>query len=181
MVMKRKFYIENTIRVPDGTLVSPFLNSKDITSGLPFELVDGFSIAAGEIETGVSSSIHIMPFVTQVTFVRRGSLRICMCEKDSDSRYELDLIADQAALTRPGTFFQLANRSNESCHVLYIVSPAYLFEMDENGSVVYDDAVVLEEDWDDLKKLDWQPPEIRSGSLSRKKRQEAYERLKKVE
>jgi mannose-6-phosphate isomerase-like protein (cupin superfamily) len=163
--------------VPDGTLVSPFLNSKDITSGLPFDLVDGFSIAAGEIHHEVSSKIHIMPFVTQVTFVRHGSLTICMREKGGNSHYEMNLIAGQAVLTRPGTFFQLVNRSNESCHVLYIVSPAYLFEMDENGNVIYDDSIVLEEDWDDLKKLDWQPSKIRDDSLSRKKRQEAYERL----
>ena len=34
-------------RVPDGTLVNPFLNPKDNMSGLPWDILDGLSIAAG--------------------------------------------------------------------------------------------------------------------------------------
>lgn len=175
--MKKLFEIKDFFQVPDGTLVAPFLNSKDNQSGLPFDLIDGFSIAAGEIEPGVSSSIHVMPFVTQVTFVRSGSLMIRMGEQSDDSHYELNLLADQAVITRPGTFFQLVNLTKESCHVLYIVSPAYLFEMDENGNVVYDDSIVLDEDWDDLKKLNWQLPKLKYGSFSKEKRREAYNRM----
>lgn len=38
------------IKAPDGTVVYPVLNSKDITSDLPWDLVDGFSNAAGDVE-----------------------------------------------------------------------------------------------------------------------------------
>ena len=50
--MKKLFEIRDFFRVPDGTLVAPFLNSKDDNSDLPFDLLNGFSISAGEIEAG---------------------------------------------------------------------------------------------------------------------------------
>ena len=45
--MNQVFKIASPFQVPDGTLVSPFLNAKDSESGLPFNLLDGFSLAAG--------------------------------------------------------------------------------------------------------------------------------------
>ncbi len=44
--MNRVFSIPLPSRVPDGTLVSPFLNAKDSESDVPFDLLDGFSLAA---------------------------------------------------------------------------------------------------------------------------------------
>ena len=44
------FSIRDWIKVPDGTLVAPFFNPKDCTSKLPWDLVDAYSIAAGEIK-----------------------------------------------------------------------------------------------------------------------------------
>lgn len=154
--MNRIFHMANPFRVPDGTLVSPFLNPKDVKSGLSFNLLDGFSLAAGTIEPRTRSKIHIMPFVTQVTFVRRGTLVVQMKATEDKTPYSLQLRADEAVLTRPGTFCQLINDSDEPCEVLYIVSPAYFFEV-SGEDVTYDDSVALEEDWEELEASGWQP------------------------
>ena len=155
--MKRVFTIEKPFRVPDGTLVSPFLNPKDSMSGLPFDLLEVFSLAAGTIEPKTKSKIHVMPFVTQVTFVRHGELTVRMKGHPDRTHYALTVLSNQAVLTEPGTFFQLVNEGDGPCKVLYIVSPAYLFEM-SGGKVVYDDSVVLEQEWNDLESAEWRPP-----------------------
>lgn len=72
--MKQVFRIKEGFIVPDGTKIYPFLNAKDSMSSLPFDLLDGFSIAAGEIFPGTQSKIHIHPLITQVTFVLKGKL-----------------------------------------------------------------------------------------------------------
>jgi hypothetical protein len=154
--MRRIFEIAEPFRVPDGTLVSPFLNSKDTKSGLPFDLLDGVSVAAGIIEPRTRSKIHIMLFVTQVTFVRRGKLEVWMKSGEDLEPYPLRLKDDQAVLTRPGTFFQLVNDDAEPCQVLYIVSPAYVFEV-LHGEVFYEDATVLDESWETLRAAGWRP------------------------
>jgi len=154
--MNRLFRIPAPNRVPDGTLVAPFLNSRDSTSGLPFDLLDGFSIAAGTIESSSQSMIHVMPFVTQVTFVRRGELTVRMKATGDEKPYTLSLKHDEAIVTEPGAFLQLANESKQSCEVLYIVSPAYVFEFTE-GKVIYDDSVVLDETWPELDAARWRP------------------------
>jgi mannose-6-phosphate isomerase-like protein (cupin superfamily) len=175
--MNRIFSIKGSFRVPDGTLVSPFLNAKDSQSGLPFDLIDGFSIAAGEIEPRKESKIHIMPHVTQVTFVRRGSIQIHMRDPGTEAKYEVPLQVDQAVITRPGTFFQLENKNNESCHVLYIVSPAYIFLADDAGSVIYDDAIVLDESWSELKAAGWESPKMKTSGVTKEARDRAIDRL----
>ena len=101
--MDRIFKINTPFRIPDNTLISPFLNSKDNQSGLSFDLIEGFSIAAGIIDPRTHSKIHIMPFVTQVTFVRRGKLKVKMKSPDDKQPYEVALSADEAVLTKPGT------------------------------------------------------------------------------
>ena len=78
LAMKHVFAMPEPFQVPDGTLVSPFFNPKDSKSGLPFDLLDSFSIAGGRIEAQSRSKIHIFPFVTQITFVRRGALEVWM-------------------------------------------------------------------------------------------------------
>jgi mannose-6-phosphate isomerase-like protein (cupin superfamily) len=45
--------------------------------------------------------------------------------------------------------FQLENTGTSAAEVLYIVSPAYVFEMDD-GKIVHDDAVLVAESWDEL-------------------------------
>jgi mannose-6-phosphate isomerase-like protein (cupin superfamily) len=148
--MNRVFLINAPFRVPDGTWVSPFLNARDSQSDLPFDLLDGVSLAAGMIEANSRSRIHVMPFVTQITFVRRGTVTVRMKGPSDTEPYTLRLTSEQAVLTEPGVFFQLINEGSERCEVLYIVSPAYVFEMDSEGTVLYDDAVALEQDWDGL-------------------------------
>ncbi len=162
--------------VPDGTLVSPFLNPKDSKSGLPFDLLDDFSIAAGWIKARCHSKIQILPFVTQVTFVRRGALKVWMKEMEDDEPYQLDVKADQSVFARPGTIFQLVNNDDiETCELLYIISPAYLFLFDEASKrVVYDDSVVLDEDWDELRESGWRPS-IEFPTMEQ--RHDAYRRL----
>lgn len=124
--MNKIFSITAPFRVPDGTWVSPFLNAKDSQSDLPFDLLDGLSLAAGMIEANARSKIHVMPFVTQVTFVRRGSVAVRMKGPSDTEPHILRLTAEQAVLTEPGVFFQLINEGSERCEVLYIVSPSTL-------------------------------------------------------
>ncbi len=154
--MRRVFETTQPFRVPDGTLVAALLNSKDRRCGLPFGLLDDFSIAAGTIGPRSKSKIHLLPFVTQVTFVRRGKLQVCMKAARDAAPYRLRVGPDQAVLTECGTLLQLANDGARPCEVLYIASPAYLFEV-ANDRVVYDDAVALAEDWPRLAAAGWHP------------------------
>ena len=83
----------------------------------------------------------------------------------------------EAIITQPGTFFQLVNEIEELCRVLYIVSPDYLYEKVDNN-VVYDDAIVLNEDWKQLSQLNWDPPELLNSNVTTESRQAAYEKIK---
>lgn len=161
--MNRLFRIPVPRAVPDGTLVAPFLNARDSTSGLPFDLLDGFSLAAGTVPPQARSKIHVMPFVSQVTFVRRGTLTVRMKSPADHEPYVLVAQADQAVLTEAGALIQLINETQSPCEVLYIVSPAYVFEQHQ-GEVRYDDSLVLDAGWDELGLNDWQvtgaPPTI---------------------
>ncbi len=152
--MKRLFKIPNPFRVPDGTLVSPFLNPKDGESGLPFDLLNGFSLAAGTLEPGMHSKIHFMPHAAQVTFVRSGSLTMKMKGPDDLLPYSIEVGAAESAITQTNVLLQLINDTLVKCEVLYIVTPPYLFEK-SNGTVVYDESVVLDEDWGDLEVRGW--------------------------
>src|SRR5262249_42476998 len=69
--------------------------------------------------------------------------------------YLLRLAPAQAALTEPAVFFQLINETTAPCEVLYIVSPAYTFQKNRNGHIIYDDSLVLEEDWEELAASGW--------------------------
>ena len=105
------------------------------------------------------SKIHIMPFVTQVTFVRKGNFDIWMKSMRDEAPYSLMLNENQAVLTRPETFIQLRNNGETAAEVLYIVSPAYLFMKDGN-EILYDDSVVLDESWQELAELNWKPAKL---------------------
>lgn len=154
VIMNRIFRIPEGFTVPDGTIVSPFLNAKDTNQeGVPWDALDGMSIAAGTILAGVESKVHFLPLVTQVTFVISGRIRIRMKEPGVEKAYEIDLEKREAVVTRPLTFLQLVNRHDEDTHVLYLVSPAYIFEKDdETGEVRYDDAIVLDDAWNAIVK-----------------------------
>jgi mannose-6-phosphate isomerase-like protein (cupin superfamily) len=149
-VSSRVFSPTAGFMVPDGTVVSPFLNPADRTSGLEPELLDtlAFSLAAGLIDAGSESAIHAHPLVTQVTVVLEGSLVVRLREPTDTEMVELQLEPGQAVLSRRGSFLQLANPGTSPCRTLYVVSPPYLFDGDESGNVVYDDSVVIGYDWD---------------------------------
>jgi hypothetical protein len=171
--MNKVFEITKPFRVPDGTLVSPFLNSRDCMSGLPFDILAGVSISAGVIEPHQQSKIHVMPFVTQITFVWRGDLLVKMKGPDDQKPYLQPVAVAQAVITEPGILFQLINETDKPCEVLYIVSPAYLFEMAED-KVVYDDSLVLEESWNELEAADWH---TRSNLPTLEERQNSEQRM----
>ena len=175
--MNRIFTPQKGIQVPDGTMVYPFINGLDRTYGLPWNSQEGFSIASGEIAPNRASKIHLMPLVTQVAFVLRGLLEVHMKDPESPAPYTLRVAPYEAILTRPGTFLQLINTTHLPVQVLYIVSPPYVFEMDESGKAVYDDAVVFDEGWEELKKLNWAPPGLQSRRPTPEARQEAIQRL----
>lgn len=149
----RVFSMDNWFQAPDGTSLSPMFNPKDCMSNLPWDLTDNFSVAVGEIEEEASIVCH--PVVTQLTFVLSGKLKVIMKEKDEAVPSTYFVEANQAILIKPGACFQLLNGGDEPCRVLYIVSPAYLFEMDDDGRVVYDDAVLFLPDWDLLEMCGW--------------------------
>lgn len=153
--MNQVFGIAQAFRIPDGTLVAPFLNPRDAKSGLPFTLLDGVSLSAGIIEPRSASKITIMPHVAQITFVRRGDLEVHMKGPADARRYSLALSADQAAITEPGTYLQLVNHSDRPCEVLYIVTPAYVHEETSRKEVLYDDSVIVEESWEALEAAGW--------------------------
>ena len=174
--MNRIFTIRDGFRVPDETTVYPFLNAKDCLSGLPWDLLDGFSLSAGDIEPHSKSQIHVMPQVTQVTFVVRGELEIVMKDTQTRDPYTLRLAEEQAVITRPSTFFQLINPTDVTCRVLYIVSPPYAFDR-QDGQILYDDTVVFDEDWQALAQLNWQPSALVTGRVTAEARQAALTRL----
>lgn len=98
---------------------------------------------------------------------------------DTDSNQYLSKLKEQeAVLTSPGTFFQLVNSYNETCRVLYIVCPDYLFEM-SGDQILYNDAIVLDEGWDELARLNWEPPTLLNSNITPESRQAAYERIKR--
>ena len=154
--MDHIFRMTNPLIVPDGSVVNGFLNSMDNTSGVEFGLVESLSIAGGVLAPGVRSKLQIMPLVTQVTFVRRGQLTLKMKEDQTEHHYTLHLTPNQAALTKSRTFLQLINETDETCEVLYIVTPSYVFEL-EGNKVVYDDSVVFDESWEIIETPDWKP------------------------
>ena len=179
--MNRTFVISQSLVVPDGTIVFPFLNPKDITSDLPWHLIEGFSLSAGEIPAHGESKIHVMPHVTHVAFVLQGYVEIRMKDAIERDVYTLRLQEHQAALTEPKAFLQYINPTSVPCRLLYIVSPAYLFEMDQSGKVIYDDSIIIEWAWDELKtRWNWSPPELNDPAFSVAARQASYERLGKL-
>ena len=175
--MNKKFPLGQGVKVPDGTIVFPFLNPKDSFSDLPWDVLEAFSLSAGEITQGEKSKIHILLHVTQVTFVLEGTIEICMKDATSPQPYTLSLNPYEAVLTKPGTFFQLINAQQCPCKVLYIVSPAYVYELDDDMNVRYDDAISLDETWEDLASINWAPRQLINPKNSIHSRNEAYQRL----
>ena len=146
--MKRIFSPNNFTAVADGTKVSAFLNATDSTlDDIPSSLPEALSIAAGRIAPGTRSWVHVHPAVTQVTYVVAGDLTVKMKDTRHADPYLLEVPAGSAVVSEPGTLLQLCNESADSVEVLYIVSPAYVFEAGNDGAVIYDDSILVGEDW----------------------------------
>lgn len=176
--MFRVFEATTGFKVPDTTIVFPFLNPNDVKSGLPPELLDSFSLAIGEIEPTSRSKIHVHPLVTQVTMVLDGRLEVRLRDHSAPKPYTVRLAQHQAALVRPGTFLQLINPSVFPCRTLYVVGPAYVFDADEHGTVRYEDAVTLDESWEALAEDDWLPPGLRDAPVTEEQRAAALRRVR---
>ncbi len=176
--MKKIFKIGQMFEIPDDTKVSPFLNPLDSNDkDLPPEILPGMSIAAGEISPKVQSKIHVHPLVSQVTWVIEGQLKVWMKGLKESAPYPLDLQAQQAVFTEPQTFFQLVNPSHSApVRVLYLVSPAYVFEM-KGGQVIYDDAIILSQNWVELAKEKWNVSALDNLPDIARRRQEAITRI----
>jgi mannose-6-phosphate isomerase-like protein (cupin superfamily) len=149
--MNRVFEPRHFSIVPDGTEVSAFLNATDTNQpDLPLGALAEMSIAAGRVRPRLHSAVHVLPVVTQVTYVVAGELTVRMKERDASASYDLRVKAGQAVVTRPGTLLQLRNDGNAVAQALYIVSPSFVFELNA-GAVVYDDAVVVAKSWKALE------------------------------
>jgi len=148
--MQRVHRATRFFTVPDGTQVAPFLNAADsLQSELPWGCLGEMSVAAGRIEARTASAIHVHPLVTQVTYVTRGRLTVRMREAGPGETYSLAVPNGSAVVTRPGTLLQLANETDAVVEVLYLVSPAYVFE-ERDGRVIYDDSLVVAAAWDEV-------------------------------
>lgn len=66
--MNRVFSIGQAFRVPDKTLLSPFLNGKDCMSGLPFDLLD-FSIGTAQLSAKILRAFTSFP----------TACKLCLC------------------------------------------------------------------------------------------------------
>ena len=163
--------------VPDGTIVQSVLDPR-LASEQRASWVDDVSLAVGTIPANTTSQIHLHPVVTQVTWVLSGKLTVKMKDPDSKIPYTLNLSPEESVLTQPGTFFQLINVNAQECRVLYMVTPAFIFEATAEG-VRYNDAIVLEEGWEDLTAKKWILPQLQELERVRQKRRESIERLKK--
>jgi hypothetical protein len=174
----RVFHAATGVRVPDTTRVFPFLNPNDGLSGLPPDLFDAFSLAIGELEPNSSSKIHVHPLVTQVTMVLTGRLEVRLRDESAPEPVTVQLAEHQAVLTRPGAFLQLNNRSAFPCRTLYVVGPAYVLDVDDHGRLLYDDAIALDESWQELAALDWMPPALRDAKVTEENRSAALRRIR---
>jgi quercetin dioxygenase-like cupin family protein len=176
--MQRVFAPGSPFRVPDGTLLSPFLNPWDITSGLSPDMLASVSIAVGFLFPGQPSKIHIMPFVTQVTLVRQGWLRVQIRETGQAGPQEYICSSSGAVLTPAGAWHQLEALGTEPCEVFYIVTPAYVFEVGPDGRVMYDDSVVVDNDWDALARTGWENGPVRGRFPTLDERNASMQRIK---
>jgi hypothetical protein len=132
------------------------------------------------IEPGISSKIHLHPFVTQVTYVRSGRLIVWMRGPKDAKPFSLELEGDQACLTEPGVFFQLVNPAYEPCQVLYIVSPPFVYETGPTGNVVFNDAVVFDGSWEDLARAKYDLHKLAKRLPTAENRQKSAERLSRM-
>lgn len=175
--MNRIFAADKGFTVPDGTTVYSLLDPAGLGPSAG-EWAEEISVALGCIPPHTASKIHLHPLVTQVTWVIAGQLTLTMKDPAADAPYTVSLAPEQAAIALPGTFFQLINRSETDVRVLYIVTPAFIFEASVDGRVLYNDALVFDEDWGGLAAAGWTLPELNDLEAARTTRRISQQRLR---
>jgi uncharacterized cupin superfamily protein len=163
------------ILVPDGTFLQPIIGA-NISQKLGIKHIKGCSLAVGILPPGKSTSIHIHPVCLHLAWVISGELTAYMKDVTSDSKYCLTAGPEEVITTEPMTFLQLANESDSELQILYICAPEFIYEVD-GDQVVYNDAVVLEETWDELEKANWELKDPLDIRVISKNRDEALARL----
>ncbi len=139
--MKTLFEPGGFVPAHDGTEIDPFLNPMDDPAGVELPgFSSALSAAAGRLGPGVTSAIHVHPFVTQITYVVSGRLTVTTVERGQSVPHEFEVEASAAVVTEAGIPVQFSNGGRADVHVLYIVMPGYVSDDD------YDDAVLLD-DW----------------------------------
>lgn len=174
--MNRIYKIENGVVVPDGTMVYEIIGPvQSQAARLP--IIEEQSLAYGELDPGEKSAVHVHPIISHLTWVISGTLTVGMKDKRSTEMYYIEVAPMQTVLTEPGTFFQLLNNGDQICKVLYMVSPAFIFEV-VGGNILYNDQIVLDFGWDELAKRNWKIPELDDLDKIKKMREESLNRLK---
>jgi hypothetical protein len=176
-VVNKTFFPHDWLTVPDETELAAFLNATDSTNTeLAWQGLGDVSIAAGRIRGNTQSWVHMHPVVTVIIYVTSGELRIRMKDSVEERAYDIRLHSGQAGVAEPGTLMQLCNDGSAMAEVLYIVSPSYVFELD-NGEVKYDDAVLIARTWNEVENQH----DIEALQLSRQdvlaRREQAKRRL----
>ncbi len=152
--MNRVFSVEEPVLLPDGTLLSEIVGPATFFRE-QIAAASDVSVALGLIKSFSASEIHIHPIVSQVTFVVSGKLKVKMKGSVDAQPYIIELQPRQSVLTQAGTFFQLINDTASDCEALYIAGPPFVFETDRDGNVLYNDALVLGNDWEALATNKW--------------------------
>ncbi len=147
--MKNVFSPQESFLLPDGTYLSHI--TQDTT--LPAGFTQNVSLALGRIPPHSQSLIHFHPCVTQLTFVLAGNLTVRMRGFNEKDFYELTAKQNDSIMTETQTFFQLINQTDELISVLYLVNPGFLLEFDSNGEVIYNDAIIVGDNWQELNDV----------------------------
>lgn len=174
--MNKIFRIEKGVQVPDGTMVYEIIGpAKSSMEKIP--ITEEHSLALGILDPNEKSAIHIHPIISHLTWVISGKLTVGMKDKYSDKMYFIDVLPNETVLTEPCTFFQLINNTDEECRVLYIVSPAFIFEVDETGKILYNDQIILNKTWEQLEHDNYKITELDDMEQIKKSRKESLLRL----
>jgi mannose-6-phosphate isomerase-like protein (cupin superfamily) len=174
--MKQLFKVEDGIKVPDGTMVHPIIGPRQMFEAR-IGMFEHMSLVMGDLPPKTESGIHIHPICEHLTWVISGCLTVRMKDPSVEQPYTLEVSENQLVLTRAGTFFQLINHSDKPVKTLYGCAPAYVFELDADGNIVYNDQIVPNKSWEELAKMNWQLPEMTDLALIRKNRAAALKRM----
>lgn len=56
--------------------------------------------------------------------------------------------------------------------------PAYAFELDDQWQVLCDDAITLDETWEELADTDWTPTRLKDADMTPERRASALQRIR---